>query len=184
MGWMVHFRQWMINDFNYTGDASWNTLEHEEASGDRDSCDLALRPRGCGAAVGLELRDRCFFLTIIFFGGRITNASAILALRRRAWSTTNSFLIGVMPRGAITSASSIGRAQKHRPVARRSIFDGLTTRTDGWEVKIGNPACFKCYLCRQPLMQALASGQILPDGPKRHSFPISHRQQCRLQHQH
>ena len=77
-------------------------------------------------------------------------ASAILALRRRAWSTTNSFLIGVMPRGAITSASSIGRAQKHRPVARRSIFDGLTTRTDGWEVKIGNPACFKCYLCRQP----------------------------------
>ena len=113
MGWMVHFRQWMINDFNYTGDASWNTLEHEE----------------------------CFFLTIIFFGGRITNASAILALRRRAWSTTNSFLIGVMPRGAITSASSIGRAQKHRPVARRSIFDGLTTRTDGWEVKIGNPAC-------------------------------------------
>ena len=111
-----------------------------------------------------EFKAECFFLTIIFFGGRITNASAILALRRRAWSTTNSFLIGVMPRGAITSASSIGRAQKHRPVARRSIFDGLTTRTDGWEVKIGNPACFKCYLCRQPLMQALASGQILPDG--------------------
>ena len=156
MGWMVHFRQWMINDFNYTGDASWNTLEHEEQEV-YPHTDHRLN----------EFKAECFFLTIIFFGGRITNASAILALRRRAWSTTNSFLIGVMPRGAITSASSIGRAQKHRPVARRSIFDGLTTRTDGWEVKIGNPACFKCYLCRQPLMQALASGQILPDGPSR-----------------